>query len=59
MKLPKDDYFFKVVVVGKSGVGKTSYLNRISDDEFKETYSATIGVDFKNLTITTDSGKRV
>lgn len=41
------DYFLKAVLVGNSGVGKTSYLTRFADDEFDENYLPTIGVDFK------------
>lgn len=28
------DYFFKAVLVGNSGVGKTSFLARFTDDKF-------------------------
>ncbi len=42
---------FKVVLVGDSGVGKSSLLNRYFDGEFFENYNATIGVDFKSKEI--------
>jgi len=35
-----------MVLVGDLAVGKTCLLNRFKHDEFKKTYSATIGVDF-------------
>ena len=41
------DYFIKGVLVGDTSVGKTSFLNRFTDDSFSETYITTIGVDFK------------
>ena len=41
------DHFLKAVLVGNSGVGKSSFLTRFADDEFKENYFPTIGVDFK------------
>ncbi len=41
------DYLFKVVVVGKSSVGKSSIIRRFADNQFQETYLATIGVDFR------------
>ena len=41
------DYLFKIVIVGNSSVGKSSLLRRFSDDQFQESYLATIGVDFR------------
>uniref|UniRef100_T1J1E5 Uncharacterized protein n=1 Tax=Strigamia maritima TaxID=126957 RepID=T1J1E5_STRMM len=37
---------FKVVFIGDSGVGKSTFINRICNGTFKSTFSATIGVDF-------------
>ncbi|XP_045174235.2 EF-hand calcium-binding domain-containing protein 4B-like isoform X2 [Mercenaria mercenaria] len=44
---------FKVVFVGDSGVGKSSFIHRFCKSYFKASYAATIGVDFqiKNLPI--------
>lgn len=36
----------KVIVLGDSGVGKTSLLNRFVTEEFSQIYKATIGADF-------------
>lgn len=41
------DYLFKIVIVGNSSVGKSALLRRFVDEEFNETYLATIGVDFR------------
>ncbi|XP_070206941.1 EF-hand calcium-binding domain-containing protein 4B-like isoform X2 [Littorina saxatilis] len=38
---------FKVVFVGDSGVGKSSFIFRFCNDTFKASFSATIGVDFQ------------
>jgi GTPase SAR1 family protein len=40
----------KVYVVGDSGVGKSSLMERLADDTFSRDYIYTIGVDFVRLT---------
>jgi len=41
------DYIFKIVIVGQSGVGKTSILLRYTDLKYPESHVPTIGVEFK------------
>ena len=50
---------FKIVVVGKSGTGKTSIIYRIAEDKFKEGYGPTVGVDFKFKYITLADSKTI
>lgn len=45
------DYLFKLLLIGDSGVGKTSMLVRFADDTYSDTYVSTIGVDFKIKTV--------
>lgn len=52
------DYLFKVLLIGNSGVGKSSLLLRFADDVFNDNFMPTIGVDFKIRTIDVD-GKTV
>jgi Ras-related protein Rab-1A len=52
------DYLFKLVIVGNSGVGKSSILLRFADDQFNESYLTTIGVDFRFKTLLID-GKNI
>lgn len=40
------EYIFKIVVIGDSNVGKTSIVDRYSNDIFLENRKNTIGVDF-------------
>ena len=40
------DYTFKILIIGDSGVGKTSLLQRFSDGAFTDETSPTIGVDY-------------
>ena len=49
------DYLFKVLLIGNSGVGKSSLLLRFTDGEFTDNFMPTIGVDFKVKTVTLDS----
>lgn len=52
------DYLFKLLLIGDSGVGKTSVLFRFSEDAFNTTFISTIGIDFKIRTIELD-GKKI
>ena len=45
------DLLFKLLLIGDSGVGKTSILLGYSDNNFNNTFIPTIGIDFKIKTI--------
>jgi Ras-related protein Rab-1A len=53
------DYMFKVVLVGMSGVGKSNILLRLTRKIFSEKEETTIGVEYANKLITSQSGKRI
>ena len=51
-------YLFKILLIGNSGVGKSSLLLRFADDTFTDNFMPTIGVDFKIRTLEVD-GKTI
>ena len=53
------DYLFKVLLLGNSGVGKTSLLRRFVDGAFDGRYVTTVGVDFREKRVTYDGKHRV
>lgn len=56
-----DDYILttlKILIIGESGVGKSSLLLRFTDDRFDVEMAATIGVDFKGKFRKYESSKK-
>uniref|UniRef100_A0A3P8WNS7 small monomeric GTPase n=1 Tax=Cynoglossus semilaevis TaxID=244447 RepID=A0A3P8WNS7_CYNSE len=47
----------KLLIIGESGVGKSSLLLRFTEDTFDPEQTATIGVDFKVKTLAIDGNK--
>jgi Ras-related protein Rab-1A len=45
------DYMFRICIIGDASVGKTSLLTRYCDNVFKESYTNTIGVDFRVVSL--------
>ncbi|XP_023238297.1 ras-related protein Rab-7a-like [Centruroides sculpturatus] len=44
----------KVIILGDSGVGKTSLMNQYVNKKFSNQYKATIGADFLTKEVTVD-----
>eukprot|EP00062_Callorhinchus_milii_P014588 gi/632963917/ref/XP_007898145.1/ PREDICTED: ras-related protein Rab-3B [Callorhinchus milii] len=45
------DYMFKLLIIGNSSVGKTSFLFRYADDTYSSSFVSTVGIDFKVKTV--------
>ena len=45
------DYMFKLLIIGNSSVGKTSFLIRYYDNSFTSAFVSTVGIDFKVKTV--------
>ena len=46
--------FVKLVIIGDSGVGKTSLIQMFEHNKFNQAFKPTIGADFSNKEITLD-----
>lgn len=46
------DYLFKFLLLGNSGVGKTSLLCKFVDGTFSRRYITTVGIDFREKRVT-------
>lgn len=51
------DYLFKILLIGNSGVGKSSLLTQFTDQKFRNNSLTTIGVDFRIVTYKTNDNK--
>ncbi|KAL0215722.1 hypothetical protein P9112_007906 [Eukaryota sp. TZLM1-RC] len=52
------DHLYKLLLIGDSAVGKSCLLVRFADGDFSDTFTTTIGVDFKIQTVEID-GKTI
>lgn len=53
------DFQFRVLLLGDSGVGKTSLLRWYTEGEFTESTGQTVGVDFCCRVVELESGEKV
>lgn len=55
--LSTPDRLFKIVFVGDSAVGKTSFLRRFCEDRFSPGTAATVGIDYRVKTVRVDDSQ--
>lgn len=48
------DHLFKILVIGDSGVGKSSLISKLCNGKMQDSYVSTIGVDFNVKTMIVD-----
>ncbi|KAA6371327.1 MAG: putative RAN, Ras superfamily GTPase, partial [Streblomastix strix] len=56
MEIAKQNASFKLVLLGDSGVGKSTFVIKHQTHKLEDRYIATIGVDIRNLTLYTNRG---
>ncbi|EGR33965.1 hypothetical protein IMG5_029320 [Ichthyophthirius multifiliis] len=49
------EYPFQIVLIGDSGVGKTSFLIRFSEDQFFKNVNTSVGIDFRYRSLIIDN----
>jgi len=54
-----NEYVFKFLIIGDAGVGKTSILQRYTEDEFTHGQQPTIGVEFGSKSIELDESTKI
>ena len=54
MASPRKKVLLKVIILGDSGVGKTSLMNQYVNRKFSNQYKATIGADFLTKEVMVD-----
>ena len=50
-KFTKDLLSYKVIIIGKYGVGKTTIINKISGKVIDKEYAPTLSIDIKNIQV--------
>nr|ADN96599.1 Rab GTPase 2c [Euplotes octocarinatus] len=53
--MTQHDCVFKISIIGDTAVGKSCLLKRITENEFKESYELTIGVEFGSILFKTEN----
>ncbi|MBN3293233.1 RB27B protein, partial [Polypterus senegalus] len=52
------DYLIKLLALGDSGVGKTTFLYRYTDNKFNPKFITTVGIDFREKRVANTEGSK-
>ena len=52
------EFQIKLVIIGDSGVGKTNFIFKFTDDRFSPLHVTTVGLDYKSKIIILPSSKK-
>lgn len=52
------DSYYKILIIGDGGVGKSTYVRQINTGTFKSTYDTTIGLEPHPITLLTSAGEK-
>ena len=55
--MSKNEFVYKILILGDTSVGKTCFLTRYADNTFQETHMSTIGIDYKLKNVQMENGK--
>ena len=58
-KKNKVDVIIKILTLGSTTVGKTTFIWKFTENEFLENTLLTVGIDIKNKAITMENGKKI
>ena len=51
------EYLIKIIIIGETGVGKSSLISQYTKNIFNESTRSTIGVDFSSLDLKINNKK--
>lgn len=57
--MEKNNSFLKILIIGESGVGKTSILNQVVQGEYEENIESSLGTDYQIKIFKDVSAKKI
>ena len=57
--MSKDDFLYKIVILGDTSVGKNCFFNRYVDNTFEEKTLGTIGIEYRLKNVQLENGSTI
>ena len=57
--MSKDEFLYKIVILGDTSVGKTCFFNRYVDNTFEEKTLGTIGIEYRLKNVQLENGSTI